>query len=157
MPGKEEYIKLIKAECAAVNLDSVLFCAIVNTESSWNPDAMRYEKNFDYIWRPAQFAATLGISADTEITLQRFSYGLCQIMGANLRSFNIQDPLFKALDPAINIKYGVNFFKKQCDLHKDIKDKIASYNSGSPIKLPNGNYANQQYVDTVLKAMDLFK
>ncbi len=147
---QEEYIKIIKDECSKVSLDPDLFCAIVNAESNWDPDAIRYEKGYPYLSNPSRWSSMASISIATETVLQQLSYGLCQIMGANARVLSYDKPLMNLLDPHENIRIGVEFFKKRCDIHKDIKDKISSYNAGSPIK-KDGVYFNQAYVDKVYK------
>lgn len=145
-----EFVAMIKAECALQNVnDTDLFCAIVNQESAWNPNAVRYENNFMYFWEPNKHAALEKISIETETILQKISFGLCQVMGANLRWLGYDKPLMTSLDPKTNIELGVQFFKKRCDIYKEIKDKISSYNSGKPKKREGGTYINQGYVDSV--------
>lgn len=153
---KDDYIKIVRRECETLKVDPALLCAIIDTESNWRPNAVRYEKNFRYLWLPAKYADQENITLETETILQRMSFGLTQIMGANLRWMDYEDPLMTSFDPEKNIIFGVKFFKNRCDKYDDIKDKISAYNAGSPIK--NGDsYKNEGYVDKVYKAYKEFK
>lgn len=143
-----EYVAIIKEECEKNNIDPKLFCAIVNTESAWDPMAVRFENGFVYFWKAKDYAEKEKITVETETVLQKISFGLCQIMGANARSMDYDEPLMTLTDPRKNIEVGVKFFKKRCDKYPDINDKIASYNAGTPKKFGD-RYSNQAYVDKV--------
>lgn len=144
-----EYYSFIKTECAKQGLEPELIAAIVQTESAWSSNAMRYEPKYPKTWNAQKYATALKISLDTETVLQKMSYGLMQVMGANLRWLGFEGPLPQALDPEISLKYGCLLFKKMCDSYADLMDKIAAYNAGTPRRLTDGSYANQKYVDKV--------
>lgn len=143
-----QYASIIEQECKALNIDADLIMAIVNAESAWNPNAIRYEENFNYLWHPQDHAEAEKITLETESTLQRMSYGLCQLMGANARWLGYDKPLMTLFDPATNIKMGVKFFAQRCNQYSSIQDKISAYNAGTPRK-KEGVYINQPYVDRV--------
>lgn len=143
-----QYTSIIDQECKALNIDADLFTAIVNTESAWRPSAIRYEENFSYLWHPQDHADAEKITLETETVLQRMSYGLCQLMGANARWLGYDLPLMTLLAPATNIKMGVRFFAQRCNQYSSIQDKISAYNAGTPRK-KDGVYVNQPYVDRV--------
>lgn len=145
---KQEYMDFIRATSLKVSIDGDLFCAIVNAESAWDPNAVRYEKGYPYLYNPSRYASIENITIATETVLQQMSFGLCQLMGANARAAGYAKPLMTLFDPFNNITAGVDFFKKRCNVHQDIKDKISSYNAGSPIK-KGDTYINQGYVDKV--------
>lgn len=152
---KAEMIELVRNVCSPLTLDPKLFCAIISTESAWDPSVMRFEPKFHDVWQPSKYAAMHKMTAETEATLQKFSWGLCQIMGANARWMEFDGNLTEILDPKINIDLGARFFKRRCDIYSNPTDKIAAYNYGMPAKLETGAYANQKYVDRVLSFMKL--
>jgi soluble lytic murein transglycosylase-like protein len=133
------------------NLDYDLLQAIISTESSWITSATRYEPSQDkYLVTPDIFAKLNSIDVDKEITLQKTSFGLAQLMGYNFRDLGFKDSLEQTFDPAINIKYMCLFFKRRCNKYPKLEDKIASYNAGSPRLDSTGKYVNQGYVDKVM-------
>jgi hypothetical protein len=137
-------------EAKALGLDPLLLNAIICMESSWRDWVSRYEPTQGkYVLTPQIFAIN-GVSIDTEIYLQKTSFGLCQLMGYNFRAFGYAGSLLQTYDPTINLKYFAMFFKKRCDKYPKLEDKIASYNAGSPVYNISGQYINQSYVDTVL-------
>lgn len=160
-----ELKSFVDSKCAQKGLDKNLIKAIITVESNWVPDTYRCEINvipaipgtssivqdaLKYTITPRDFASNLGISINSEVVLQKSSYGLMQLMGFNFRALGFTKILTKCFDPEINTEYGLNFFIKNCDKYHDLNDKIASYNSGSPKRLATGAYINQQYVDKVL-------
>jgi hypothetical protein len=94
-----------------------------------------------------------GITLATERCLQRFSYGLGQIMGATCRSLGFTGFLPDLLDPSLNMDYVLKFFEKTCGQYVYTADKIAAYNAGSVKRLANGAYFNQDYVDKVMAVL----
>lgn len=148
---------LIKSVATEYNVDKDLLAAIVMTESSGNPKVMRYEPGYRYLVTPAEYASALGISHDTEITLQKMSYGLCQVMGGKAREQGFSGMLTDMLDPELCLKHGALFLRSLAVKHWLEVDVISSYNQGSPRKTPGGMYANQTYVDKVDKFLRQFR
>jgi hypothetical protein len=158
-PLKEEVIHLIKAEAVEKDLRMDLILAIIYTESSGNSFAMRYERNFSYYFKAEQFAKKFGQSKETEEALQRFSYGLMQIMGATARGIGFQGHLMELLDPAINLKWACKYLKNIADEYLLLEDQLACYNGGpravlSKVTSFNRQYRNQEYVNKVLRLLD---
>jgi len=58
-----------------------ILAALVQTESSGNPYACKYEPKYKYTWNLKKFALLLGTDIVTIKTMQKTSYGLCQVMG----------------------------------------------------------------------------
>ena len=137
------------------HVDANLIKAIITIESNWQPYAFRYEVNYQYLVNVVECASKSGISTNSETILQKSSFGLMQLMGANFRSLGYLDLLTKCFDPQINIDYGCKHFKETCDKYPIITDKIAAYNAGSPKKNAAGLYLNQDYVTKVLCVYDL--
>ncbi len=153
--GAEKYTQLILNECRGEQINSDLIRAIVTVESAFNPNAMRYEKNFVDYWKLEQFAKLQNISIDTEKQLQKFSFGLGQVMGGTARWLGYSGFLTDLCDPSIGLQWMIKYFQKKCSKYVYTNDKIASYNAGSVRKDPNTNqYFNQDYVDHVLSALD---
>lgn len=154
---RQSIIKIIELIAPTYNLDPVLIQAIIATESSFNVNAMRYEPLFKYLENPPAHASRLGTTIETESTLQRFSYGLSQVMGSVLREHGFLEPLPTALEPHINIQFGCRHFSSFVKKYGSIEDAISSYNQGSPRKSPTGEYLNQKYVEKVLNFYKNFK
>ena len=132
------------------NVPKNLLAAIVQTESSNNKYAVRFEPHFKWLYKTKENAAANGITEATETVMQMTSWGLCQLMGALLRELGLKGPIFQALDEKTNIEYAAKFIKRLASRYKERDDIIAAYNAGSPIKNLAGVYKNQQYVDKVL-------
>jgi soluble lytic murein transglycosylase-like protein len=147
---RDSIVKIIELIAPTYNLDTVLIQALIATESSFNVNAMRYEALFTYLTNPPSHAQRLGTSIETEATLQRFSWGLCQLMGSVFRELGFMESLPLALEPHINIQFGCLHFSNYLKKYGAIEDAISSYNQGSPRRGPNGTYFNQIYVDKVL-------
>lgn len=155
--AQDDLRKLLFNICAKYNIDPVVFGAIITIESAWKIKSVRYESNFIYLENPNKWALRLSISPDTERALQRFSWGLCQIMGANARSVGFQDPLTDLLDPATNLDIGVKFFARRCAEYVYPSDQAAVWNFGSIKRLADGKYVNQKYVDKFNQAYEAAK
>ena len=151
-PAAFDAIPWEQVEVAAkvAEIDPLLLGSVVMTESRGNPWAMRYEPAFKWEMKPAQFALQLGITVNTETELQKFSYGLCQLMGALCREMGFTGMLPQLLDPVINLSYGAKHLKKLLVQYGEEPAVAAAYNAGSPRKTPGGMYVNQVYVDKVM-------
>lgn len=157
---KKEYLMdIVKTECKFLGFNDVaLIYAIIETESGWNPYAVRYEPNWRYLIEiPDKMLNALGITRDTEKQLQKFSWGLMQVMGSVARELNFTGLLTELVNPRINVNLGVRHFKRFLGKYKNLEDAIASYNAGSPRKREDGKYINQQYVDKVLANYKKYK
>lgn len=124
--------------------------AIIETESNFKPMAIRYEENWKYLYMGEIHAKMNGISYSTEKTLQKFSWGLMQVMGTVLRELGFSGSFLEMVDPALSIEYGCRKLKELLDKHATRDDAIAAYNAGSA-KRVGGVYVNQSYVDKVNK------
>lgn len=156
---KEYLMDIVKSECKFLGFNDVaLIYAIIETESGWNSYTVRYEPEWKYIVSiPDNLLKSLGITRITEEQLQKFSWGLMQIMGSVARELNFTGLLTELVNPQTNVNLGIRHLKKFLDKYKNIEDAIASYNAGSPRKRENGKYINQQYVDKVLTNYKKYK
>jgi soluble lytic murein transglycosylase-like protein len=93
---------------AAIDLDPELLAALVMTESSGNPNAMRYEPAFEvrYVVPSIDKHRSCG-NKQTEIKMRAFSYGLTQIMGLVARENGFDGKfLTDLLDIDTNLELG---------------------------------------------------
>ena len=126
-----------------------LVYAIIEVESGKDAWATRFEPKYRWIDEPDSHAKRLGITPMTEVTLQKFSYGLMQIMGGTARALGFTDHLTTLCIPAVNLSTGIKLLKQLTRRYETLEDVVSSYNQGSPRK--DGNlYQNQGYVDKVL-------
>lgn len=131
-----------------------ILLAIVYVESGGDAKAMRYEEGFRWTHREKNHARNLNITTDTETQLQKFSYGLAQVMGGTARSeCKMFGPLTDLLDPNVNIRIASTYLQKLMFKYNSVEDTISAYNQGSPRKkMFSKKYKNQAYVDKVLQA-----
>lgn len=141
--------ELINKYALKYGIDPDLALAIATVESSLNPFVMRYEPNYRWLYHVDDFAHKLKITNLTEETLQKFSYGCYQLMGALCREKGFDDYLPKMLDPELNISYGCKHIKSLLIKFKTESDAVSAYNQGSPKKNNGGTYLNQSYIDKV--------
>jgi len=127
----------------------VLLAAIVQAESAGETLAVRFEPHYKYTVDIDKHARENSISKETELVLQKTSFGLAQVMGGVARELGHQKSLLELLQPEIGLKYGCLQLKRIAKRYSERSDIIASYNAGSPIKNMTGQYKNQQYVDKV--------
>jgi len=128
-----------------------LMCAIVPVESGRNSIVARHEPTFRWTVRtpPGPAACT----RETELVLQKTSWGLCQIMGATARALGFRRWLTELLDPDTNLLWGLKYLYRLGEKFgwDDPDDIISAYNQGSPRREEPGGerYTNQDYVDRV--------
>lgn len=143
--------ELVAIECQHRQINPKVIEAIISVESAtWSPTVAKYEKNFTNIYRADLFAKMFKVSLATEITLQKFSWGIMQIMGGTARDLGFNEWIPDLCKPEIGIHWGCEYFQKRCMDYVDLKDQIATYNAGSVRRKSNGEYTNQEYVDKVM-------
>lgn len=144
--------------------------AMVKVESAGNPDAMKTEKRYPYLWDldrkeprrvygldcPEDFAAPSYVSQDTEFWGQRTSWGLMQVMGAVARERGFDGKYFTAL--CSNQQLGLDIgCRHLVSMHRRFGDPhgwpgaVAAYNAGS-VRMDGERFVNQGYVDKVRNA-----
>lgn len=149
---KELVVKIAKEQ----GVDPSLSLAICQTESAFNPGAVRFEPQWIYLKDVLKFAKLNNITADTETQLQKMSWGLGQVMGSVARELGHPGYIHElAASPATGLlfhcrKIAALMKRIDCPTQDDV---ISAYNAGSPIKIADGTYRNQRYVDLVKKAM----
>ncbi|MHA1827800.1 MAG: lytic transglycosylase domain-containing protein [Candidatus Heimdallarchaeaceae archaeon] len=152
MYSKDSLIRIIKEEAKFKNLPDSILLGLVQVESGFNPFAVRYEPNYKYV-KIVESLKPKNCSNNTEINLQKTSWGLFQIMGGTARYLGFDGWLTKLIIPEINIEYGTLYFAtlyRRYVAKYGIAGVIAAYNAGSPRFDDNGNLINQHYVDKVM-------
>src|ERR1700733_1687017 len=86
-----EIVALARAIASAHGLDPALVCAVVEQESAWDANAIRYEPAFR-----ARYVAPLNLPPTEEIA-RSISWGLMQVMGQVAREHGFQRPSLSAL------------------------------------------------------------
>ena len=140
--------KLIKKYANKYNIPEEIVRGIINAESNFNPNAIRYEDHYRWLVKPLD---KYHYHKDTERIGQKTSWGLMQVMGAVGREKGFEGKFLSELvKPKLSLEYGCkhlhSFYKK----YNDWEDAVSSYNQGSPRKTPQGEYENQAYVDKVM-------
>lgn len=149
--SKKKYQDLIETIATKHRLNPGLVTAIIETESSFETYAMRYEAHWRWFFDVEEHAKALRITAETERQMQKFSYGLMQVMGAVAREHGYHDSLVKLCKPEDGIEYGCKHFAMYLRRYKTVHAALAAYNGGpGAIKGPY-EFANQEYVDKVIK------
>ena len=125
------------AEQAAIahNLPPSLVCAICQVESSWRPDATRFEPGYRYLFTPSKFPFT------NEVIQQKTSTGLMQIMGGAARERGFQGDLQGLKDPANGLEYGcrhLSWFAARFLTAWGWPGVIRAWNTGRPQETANG-------------------
>ena len=143
-------IEMSREAAVRHQIDPNWVLAVIETESSGSHTAMRYEPGWAYFARPEFYATRLNITVDTEKQLQKFSYGLMQVMGSVAREYGFADSLALLVDPFRSLEYGCRHLKNFRRRFPNGRDWIAAYNAGSPRKGPDGKYVNEQYVRKVV-------
>lgn len=141
-------IELIRSIALGMELDPLLAIAICEQESGYVSSRVRYEKNWKYLINTAKHAQALGISIETEIQLQMFSWGPMQVMGSVARELGYLGHLTELIIPQFGVSYGCKKLKQLSKKYLSLDDLIASYNAGSPVII-EGKYKNQRYVTEV--------
>lgn len=150
--AKDFYMPIIRKVCKQSNVDAELLAAIIEHESVWDPYAVRFEEFAQNRTIPTQYAKDNNISISTERTLERFSWGLAQMMGYTLRDLGYRGPLTAMVEAERNITWAVKLLSRIYMQHPLTNDIIASWNHGSPERGKDGKYVGkvQEYVDKVL-------
>lgn len=125
---KVAYDDIIGAAAKQYRVDPNLIKAVIATESSWNPKAIRQEPR-----------------------INDASYGLMQVLLATARSVSGNSGLTanQLMDPATNILIGTKYLASQLARYGNPDDAISAYNGGSALHSSMGGYVNQVYVNRV--------
>lgn len=142
------FLPIIFDLCDKNYIDPLAIIALVQVESSGNRFALRYEKNYKWLYNVKQVSDREGISLEETANLQKYSYGLTQIMGAVAYERGLTGLPYRLFDPLVNLDLGIKHWivKKKAQSLNNVIDIYAAYNAGSCRKLKNGLYENEKYV-----------
>lgn len=152
IPKKDDklyFLSILKDLAKGYDIKFPIIAGIIETESSWNTYAVRYEPRFAYIEDPLIYCKKNNISRITEKYMQMVSWGLGQVMGGTARTLKFTGPLVRLCEPEIGLDLACKVYKSKCDRYPAEDRCIASYNAGSPQYNDEGNFINQDYVDKV--------
>ena len=158
------YENEIKVASTKYALNSNLVAAFCCVESSFNPQAVRYEAKFQkkYIDPHPKYG-----HLNPEIkTLLASSLGLCQVMGVVAHEDGIPLGMLRDLfQPVTGLDYGCKKLKSLFDRYADtsanperlITHVISAYNAGNVRFKADGKYSNQPYTDKVWNKYQEYK
>lgn len=146
---------MIESAATKIGVDPKLLRAVCMVESAMKINAIRFEHDYKWTFEPERFAKKLGITVETEIACQSFSYGLGQVMGAVCREYGFEGHLFDLVQNRSDmaLAYAAKHLAAKLKKAERTEDAIAAYNAGSVRRVSSGDYVNQGYVDKVLKAL----
>ena len=140
--GPRELREIARGIAELRGLDPVLVWAVVEQESSWRPDATRYEEHYRWLVVPAEGCGLP--DGQAEIRGQRTSWGLMQVMGAVARELGLSGPFEALLRPGLGLEYGCRYLARQLRVTDgDVRGALASYNSGRATSEAGLRYADQ--------------
>lgn len=152
-----DHYDAIKATCERFGVSPELVTAMVSVESSFDPWAYRFEPEFAYTLHIPEHAKANHITAASERTLQKSSFGLMQVMGGTARWLGFKGPLPQLFEPAASLEYGVRYIVwLQGRYRNDVPAVIAAYNAGGARRGAQGKFKNQEHVDKVLAELARF-
>jgi soluble lytic murein transglycosylase-like protein len=141
------------------NWPEAVLLGLVQTESGGDQNAVRYEKLYNNLDRPGDWAKGIQ-SLDTEVACQRMSWGLGQIMGATARRFGFKGPFFTELcsNPFLNLDLCCDHLDRDRAAGWGLEVCLARYNGGaSGNPGANKTLRNHEYVTKVLRAAERWK
>lgn len=142
---------LVKKVSARHGLTPEWVAAVVQKESAGIADRVRYEKHWKYWHNIPVHAKRLGITEESEMQLQAFSWGVMQVMGSVARQWGFSEALQNLTDHEKGLEYGCKHLAHMRRRFSTGRDWIAAYNAGSPRRKPDDSYSNQEYVDSVVR------
>lgn len=125
--------------------------SLIVIESGYDPWAVRYEPKYRWLVNSDEYARQNNISKETEVTCQRMSWGLVQLMGGTARNGGYSGPLARLIEPELNLTQACLYLRSLQKRYDNSEDVVAAYNAGSPRRLgKGGDYVNQGYVNKFL-------
>lgn len=145
----------IEAAARKYGLDPDLVAAFCYVESSFRPEAVRYEPAFQkkYIDVNHKYQDT----PEATRRLLASSLGIMQVMGVVAVEYGLEITQLSWLTSLdVGLDYGCRHLARYMNKY-GLDDAIAAYNAGTPRRNKNGIYRNQGYIDKVLKEFSEFK
>lgn len=139
----------IEAAARKHGLDPDLVAAVCYVESSFRPEAIRYEPAFQkkYIDVNHKYQDT----PEATRRLLASSLGIMQVMGVVAVEYGLE---IRYLNWLVSLDTGLDYGCRHLARYMKkygLDDAVAAYNSGTPKRDKNGIYRNQGYVTKVLE------
>ena len=181
---KRELTDIASGAAKFYDLDRALVCALCEVESDWNPWMIRLKPSG--LCMKAVYVNENWADAETEQALQQFAFGLMQFKGNIARERDFDGWLTELCDPRVNLEWGCRHLRWMIEHAGDygiemignspgafgqhtppahtayqgydpnLPDLAAAWNGGAA-RFVNGKYANQSYVDRVVRAMEEYQ
>lgn len=152
-----EVHQTVEIQALKLGLDPSLVLAFCETESAFRFKSARYEKRFIWIHEPELYAHFHKVTLDTEVNFQKTSWGILHIMGGTARFIGFGGWLPDLSSFELGLEWGCRYIAHLHDKYITQDDLIAAYNAGSPKRMKDGTYANQNYVNKVKLAYLKYK
>lgn len=122
-----ELIAIATQTAAAYQLDPALVCAVIEQESAWDTNAIRFEPAFF-----AKYVAPQNLLSQTEATARAFSWGLCQVMGQVAREHGFKGKYLSALCvPVAGLDIGCRVLRGKLNARpSSVEAGLLAYNGG---------------------------
>lgn len=184
MQLKPHIMQAINVKAHAHGIRPELVAAFVVVESSGRPWATRFEVDFGVlrdehgkprrdehghlVHSPAlvaqaeRFARATGTSYDTELTHEKTSWGLMQIMGSTARELGFRGHMPELGQVELGLELGCSYLAKQAVRFASLapgellgwhEQVVAAYNAGTPHRRADGAWQNADYVRRVAAAL----
>lgn len=113
-------------------LDPIVVQAIVETESGYNPFAIRYEPSFKWLYSSDEIAFILKTQKEAAIACQRLSIGLMQPMVSVCNELGFRGWFYELFAVELNVMYGCKHLRNLIDRQKLTTpyEYYDAYNSG---------------------------
>lgn len=135
-----------------------LILGIIRQESGGRAKALRFEPKYKYLCNTPVFAKLMSWTPATEESLQKFSWGLMQIMLATARDLGFDKHPTVLLQPDQNVGWSCLYLSRLFAKYKSWSDTISAYNYGHVAKeLLTNRYKNQKYVDGVYRFAEEYR
>lgn len=148
-------LNLIVDAAEYFKIDPRFLFALIKCESNFECYACRYEPNYEWLHQPELIAKKLSSTIETHIAQQRTSWGLMQVMGANLYYIGGGEHFdtwpAELVEPELNLEIGCKMLLKLKKKWRYSLDLYAAYNAGSVRKDRDGEYINKTAVDRFAK------
>lgn len=129
---KENLQQLAMNVASMYGMDPALVCAMCEHESSWNPEAERYEPAFF-----DRYISTMKGLDPEEMRLRATSIGLMQVMGQTAREQGFDAPLTDLRQAQNSLAHGCKKLAKCLQKHSGVVESaLLAYNGGSDKRYP---------------------